>query len=261
MSQIPLSTWVGGHYFLTWEQPRRVMCERSKNNSQNETEEKNLISLQLWIWTSMVCSFEFATLALEFRMRTNTAECLVCHIFEADRKALGASRWADRAVLGSKRELRNVQTRTADSPRGSSPLAPSTVSPKYLPPPLGVRPPSPPPRPCRSCVPLSEHMRAHTNQSSCFRAERVWRVEELEAGLWVVGDLLPVLEPLVLRLGEALLLHAAQLGWLSKRHWFWDTAFWHHRLYCGDIKHNMVMVFMGSFTPQISFCVVQASQC
>lgn len=180
----------------------------------------------------------------------------MCHILEAsvkaDSRVFEASCWAHRAVLESKRELRNVQTRTADSPRGSSPLAPSTVSPKYLPPPLGVRPPSPLPRPCRSCVSLSKHIRTNTNQSSCFCAERVWGVEELEAGLWVVGNLLSVLEPLVLRLGEALLLHTAQLSWLPKRHWFWDTAFWHHRLYCGDIEH-MITVFMGSFTPPMSF--------
>lgn len=71
---------------------------------------------------------------------------------------LGASGWAHRAVLESKWELKNVQMRAADSPRGSSPRAPSTVSPKYLPPPLGVRPLSPLSRPCCSCVPLSKHI-------------------------------------------------------------------------------------------------------
>ena len=115
-------------------------------------------------------------------------------------------------MLESKPELRNVQTRTADSPRGSSPLAPSTVSPKYPPPPLGVRPPSSRPRPCHSCVSLSKHMCMHTDQSSCCSAERVRGVEEFEAALWVVGNLLLVLEPLVLRLGEALLFQAAQLS-------------------------------------------------
>lgn len=59
----------------------------------------------------------------------------------------GVGEW--RAKLERERELKNVQTRTADSPRGSSPLAPSTVSPKYPPPPLGAGPPCPlPSRPC-----------------------------------------------------------------------------------------------------------------
>lgn len=82
--------------------------------------------------------------------------------------------------------------------------------------------------------------RAHTystNQGSCFCAQSVWGVEELDVGLWVVGNLLPVLEPLVLGLGESLFLHAAQLSWLPKRHRFRDTAFWHHWLNCSDTKH------------------------
>lgn len=158
-------------------------------------------------------------------------------VLKVDRRAFEASHWEDRAVLESKWELRNVQMRTADSPRGSCPLAPSTVSPKYPPPPLGVRPPSPLPRPCYSCVSLSKYMSAYTHQRSWFWVERVGGIEELEAALWVFRDLLSVLEPLVLRLGEALVLHAAQLSRLPKRHWFGDAAFWHHWLYCGDTKH------------------------
>ena len=134
---------------------------------------------------------------------------------KADRRVLEANSEQIELRWEAGRELRNVQTRTVDSPRGSSPLTPSTVSPKYLPPPLGVRPQRPPAAPpsplCHAC-PCPTHMPTRTNQSSGFCVERVRGVEELEAGLWVVGDLLPVLEPLVLRLGEALVLHAAQLG-------------------------------------------------
>lgn len=155
----------------------------------------------------------------------------------------------DRVVLERKREVRNVQTRTADSPRGSRP-APSTVSPKYLPLPLGVRPPALP-HPCHSCVSLSKHMHTHTNQSSCFWVEWVRGVEELEAGLWVIGNFLLVFEPLVLRLGEALFLHTAQLSGFPKRYWLGDAALWNNRLHCGDTKHTTIVT--GSFTLRRTF--------
>lgn len=184
----------------------------------------------------------FVPLAQECHKQANSAYSVVC---PSQRPAWRLTERRGRAALESKWELKNVQTRTADSPRGSSPLAPSTVSPKYLPPPLGVRPPYPLSRPCWSCVSLSKHMREQTHQSSCFCVERIRGVEELEAGLRVVWDLLSVLEPLVLRLGEALFLHAAQLGWLPKRHWFWDAALWHHWLYCSDTQY-LIRVVLGS---------------
>lgn len=77
-------------------------------------------------------------------------------------------------------------------------------------------------------------MRRGTHQRARLGAQRVGGVEELEAGLGVVGDLLPILEPLVLGLGEALLLHAAQLRRLAERHRFRDAALWRHGLDCGD---------------------------
>lgn len=165
---------------------------------------------------------------------------LLHHVSEASLKvdrALEVRGRAHWAVLETDWELKNVQMRTADSPRGSSPLAPSTVSPKYLPPPLGVRPPSLLPRLYCSCMSLSKHTSWHTNQSSRFWAERVRGVDELEAGLWVVGNLLSVLEPLVVRFRKTLLFHTAQLGRLPKRHRLWDTALWHHRFNCRETQH------------------------
>lgn len=118
-------------------------------------------------------------------------------------RELGASGWAHRAVLESKWELKNVQTRTADSPRGSSPLAPSTVSPKYLPPPLGVRPPSPLSRPCCSCVSLSKHMRrAHILTRVPVSALRVY--EELKNLRLVFGS--------------------SGISSLFLNHWYWDLG-------------------------------------
>lgn len=76
-----------------------------------------------------------------------------------------------------------------------------------------------------------------THQRSRLCVQRVRGVDELEAGLGVVGDLLSVLEPLVVRFWKAFLFHAAQLGRLPKRHRLWDAAFWHHRFYCGDAGH------------------------
>lgn len=85
-------------------------------------------------------------------------------------------------------------------------------------------------------------MRRCTHQRARLGAERVGGVEELEAGLGVVGDLLPVLEPLVLGLGEALLLHAAQLRRLAERHRFWDAALWHHGLHCSDKQQSIQLI-------------------
>ena len=121
---------------------------------------------------------------------------------KVDRRVLEASRPAHRAVLESKWELRNVQTRTADSPRGSSPLAPSTVSPKYLPPPLGVRPPSPMPHPCRSCVSLSKHMPTHILTRVPVSALSVY--EELENLRLVLGS--------------------SGISSLFLNHWYWDLG-------------------------------------
>lgn len=59
-------------------------------------------------------------------------------------------------------------------------------------------------------------------------------VDELQAGFGFQGELLVVVEPAVLRSGEALVLQASQLGGGSNRDGLWHAAPRHHRFDCAQ---------------------------
>lgn len=194
---------------------------------------------------------------MEFHIETNTAACFgVSHLrgqHEGWQESVGGELLSTSSCAAKQVRIEECANEDSRFPSWLKPSRTINCLPKISAPTPGRQAtvPDAPPMPLMRVL-VQTHAHTHTNQSSCVCVECVWGVGELEAGLRVIWDLLVVLEPLVLRLREALVLHTTELSWLPKRHRFWDAAFWHHRLYCGDTEH-MIRVFMGSFTTQIRF--------
>lgn len=71
-----------------------------------------------------------------------------------------------------------------------------------------------------------------SHQSSGVRVYAVGRVDELQAGFGLQGQLLVVVEPAVLWRWESLVLQASQLGGRSNCDGLWNTAPRHYRFDC-----------------------------
>lgn len=153
----------------------------------------------------------------------------------------GGGGWGAESCTGARERIEECANEDSRFPSWLEPSRTINCLPKISAPTPGRRatvPAAVPPLLLTACPCRSKRMRRCTNQRARLSAEGVGRVEELEAGLGVVRDLLPILEPLVLGLWKTLLFHAAQLRWLAKGHWFRDAALWHHRLDCSN-QHLM----------------------
>lgn len=88
------------------------------------------------------------------------------------------------------------------------------------------------------------------HQPSGVGVYAVGGVDELQAGFGFQGELLVVVEPAVLRSGEALVLQASQLGGGSNCDGLWHAAPRHHRFDC--TRTDSTRTLKGVFSLKLS---------